>query len=273
MVEVHKTGMDLVRSVQQADCAAGHGWFWWMGQHSFILKLGGRTALIDPFLAGHPDRRTPPLLTPAEAAFADFCLVTHDHLDHLDPYAVAGIAAQGTQTRFVVPRPHRRRALDLGIPEDRLITLGHLETVDIDGWEVTGVKARHEFFHESLEGFPFLGFVVSADGVTIYHSGDTLAWDGLRGVLQRWSLDAAFLPINGRDAERYLAGCLGNMSYQEAVELAGDLGVKLAVPTHYDMFAGNSEDPKRFAAFLAAKYPEVPCWIGPAGLPVRIGPG
>jgi L-ascorbate metabolism protein UlaG (beta-lactamase superfamily) len=98
-----------------------------------------------------------------------------------------------------------------------------------------------------------------------YHSGDTLVYEGLLQTLRQWSLDVAFLPINGRDAVRYQSGCIGNMTYQEAVDLAGELEVGLAVPSHWDMFLANSEDPQRFVQYLAAKYPGVPCWVGRAG--------
>jgi L-ascorbate metabolism protein UlaG (beta-lactamase superfamily) len=101
--------------------------------------------------------------------------------------------------------------------------------------------------------------------VCLYHSGDTLVYEGLLTTLRRWKLDAAFLPINGRDAERYLSGCIGNMTYQEAADLAGELEVGLAVPTHWDMFVHNSEDPAKFVDFLAAKYPRVRSWAGKAG--------
>ena len=63
------------------------------------------------------------------------------------------------------------------------------------------------------------------------------------------------------------------MTYQEAVELAGELAVGLAVPAHWDMFAMNSEDPQRFVDYLAAKFPTVPAHVGPAGERVAFGRG
>ena len=55
-----------------------------------------------------------------------------------------------------------------------------------------------------------------------------------------------FLPINGRDAGRFRRNCLGNMTYQEAGDLAGELAPGWVVPCHYDMFAHNSEEVGRF---------------------------
>ena len=78
-----------------------------------------------------------------------------------------------------------------------------------------------------------------------------------------------FLPINGRDAARFRRGCLGNMTYQEAVDLAGELKPRLIVSIHYDMFADNAEDPRNFVDYLNAKYPDVDCWVGTPGTMVQ----
>ena len=95
-------------------------------------------------------------------------------------------------------------------------------------------------------------------------------YDGLVHSLQRLRLTVAFVPINGRDARRYQVGCLGNMTYQEAVDLVGELAPRLAVPMHYDMFAHNSEDPKKFVEYLQAKYPSLACWAGLPGERVEV---
>lgn len=272
MAEVAQSGGTLIRDVESTDPGKGRAAFWWMGQHSLILKVAGRTVYVDPYLDPNPARRTPPLLKPLQVTNADLVLCTHDHIDHIDPYALTGIAAASPAALFVAPQPHRQRMLEIGVPEDRLRLLDDGDSLEAGGVEVTAVKAKHEFFHETPEGFPFLGYVLCGGGVCCYHSGDTVVYDGLAATLRRWTLDAAFLPINGRDAARYRAGCIGNMTFQEAVDLAGELGVRLAVPTHWDMFASNSEDPARFVDYLEAKYPGVPSWVGKAGERVLFGP-
>ncbi|MCC2672468.1 MAG: putative Zn-dependent hydrolase of the beta-lactamase fold, partial [Armatimonadetes bacterium] len=141
------------------------------------------------------------------------------------------------------------------------------------GVRVTAVTAKHEFFEEGPDGFPYLGYVLTGNGVTCYHSGDTVIYEGLLTTLSQWELDAVFLPINGRDAVRLRSGCIGNMTYQEAVDLAGELRVGLAVPTHWDMFAMNSEDPQKFVDYLEVKFPGVPSWVGKAGDTVVFGQG
>lgn len=271
MAEVAQSGAALLADVREAAAPRGRAFFWWLGQHSFIFKVGGQVLYVDPYLAPSAARQTPPLLEPGQVTNADLVLCTHDHGDHIDPYALQGIASASPGALFVAPRPHRQRMLEIGIPEERLRLLSHQEELEAGETRVAGVKAKHEFFDERPDGFPFLGYVVSGNGVCFYHSGDTLVYEGMVATLRRWPLDAVFLPINGRDATRYRGGCIGNMTYQEAVDLAGELAVPLAVPTHWDMFRNNSEDPGRFVDYLNAKFPEVRSWVGKAGERVEFG--
>jgi L-ascorbate metabolism protein UlaG (beta-lactamase superfamily) len=66
------------------------------------------------------------------------------------------------------------------------------------------------------------------------------------------------LPINGRDARRLRENCIGNMTYQEAADLAGAGNPSIVIPGHFEMFTHNSEDPELFRAYVAVKYPDLP---------------
>jgi L-ascorbate metabolism protein UlaG (beta-lactamase superfamily) len=272
MADVAQSGQALLDEIAATECGPGQGAFWWLGQHSFVVKAGPRVFYIDPYLAESAARQTPPLLAPGQVTNADFVLCTHDHADHIDPVALPGIAGASKAARFVTPRTATDRVRGLGIPAERHLPISAPESLSVDGLRLTAIKAKHEFFDEDRRlGFPYLGYVVEVNGVTFYHAGDTLVYDGLLTTLSQWRFDVAFLPINGRDAERYRRHILGNMTYQEAVDLAGELQVGLAVPAHYDMFPGNMEDPRKFTDYLAAKFPDCRSWFGPAGHRVRFG--
>lgn len=267
-VEIALKHQELLDAIEQTAPPVGQGAFWWLGQHTFIVKAGGKVFYIDPFFADWPSRQTPPLLTPDKARFADFVLVTHGHGDHLDPESLRGMVEASPDALFVCPRTEAARMIDeAGVPAERLNPLDADERLELPGLHITAIKSKHESFdeHPAL-GFPFLGYVVEIGGLTFYHSGDTILYDGLLRTLQNWPhYDVLFLPINGRDAERFLRGCLGNFTFQEAAELAGDLQPGLVVPSHYDMFVGNQEDPSKFTRFLEAKFPGVRHWVGKAG--------
>jgi L-ascorbate metabolism protein UlaG (beta-lactamase superfamily) len=83
--------------------------------------------------------------------------------------------------------------------------------------------------------------LITVDGRTIYLSGDTLLTPQLLDALadQVGQIDVVFIVINGKG---------GNMSVDDAVKLVARLRPRLAIPTHYGMFAENTEDPERFLA-------------------------
>jgi len=268
---IARAGDDLLASIADASPKPGEAVFWWLGQHTYIVKFPSATVLIDPYLQESPRRTKPPMLTPEQCAGFDLVLCTHDHIDHIDPAAIPGIAA-ASQAEFVSPATTRQRMADLGVPADHWHGANHRQTMELCGLKITAIKAAHETFQETADGlFPFLGYVIEGDGARVYHAGDTLWWEGLQAELQSLlPIDVAFVPINGRDAERYNRQCWGNTNFAEAADLVGPLGVGLAVPAHFDMFVGNSEDPDKFIAYMACKYPATPTWLGPAGEPVTI---
>jgi L-ascorbate metabolism protein UlaG (beta-lactamase superfamily) len=101
-------------------------------------------------------------------------------------------------------------------------------------------------------------YVIESNGCVLLHAGDTCVYEGLLTKLRRWRFDAVMLPINGRDARRFRANCLGNMTFQEAADLAGELSPALTIPAHYDMFAFNAADVNEFTDYMTVKYPHLP---------------
>ncbi len=266
MAEIERQGQALLDDIAAAEPPRGALRFWWLGQNSFVFKGAGRVLYIDPYLAPDRARQTPPPLRADEVANADLILGTHDHSDHVDRKSLPAMLAASPRAKLVVSRVVARRLAAEGYPADRLVAVGDGQTVEVGGVEVIGVRAAHEFFDQDPElGYPHLGFVVRLNGVTFFHAGDGVPWEGLVSTLARYRPDALFVPINGRDAERYRRNCLGNFTFQEAVDLVGALQPRLAVPMHYDMFAGNSERVERFADYLAAKFPGIATWVGPVG--------
>jgi L-ascorbate metabolism protein UlaG (beta-lactamase superfamily) len=221
----------------------------WLGQSSVALRLGGATALVDPFLSPHPDRLVPAPFAAEEARGIDLLLVTHDHLDHLDDAALPPIAAASPDAIVVVPIDVVERVVALGIERTRVRGMSDDGRIEIGAVTVDAVPACHgEGMEDAYRRGPFLGYVLSADGVRVYHAGDTLVFDDLVDRLRAFRVNLALLPINGRDKAREAEGIVGNMNAREAAQLALDIGADAAVPMHWDMFASNPGDPAEFVA-------------------------
>ena len=259
------TGQELIKDVDVTVVSPGECAFWWLGQLSYILKLGDKILYLDPFLSPSAARNTEPLLRPAEVRNATAITGSHDHGDHIDRRVWPGLAAASPGAKFIVPELLKAKlASDLGIPEDRFVGLDDGTSADVAGIRITAVAAAHEFLDQDPKTgrFPHLGYVIEGNGIRAYHAGDTCKYEGMERRLKQWPyFDVAFLPINGRDGPRLRSKCIGNMTFQEAVDLAGAVGVRLAVPSHWDMFKNNSEDPAKFADYLAVKFPKVRCQV------------
>jgi len=251
---------ELVNDINNCTLDINEVAFWWLGQHSFVLKINNSILYIDPFLSDRSDRLLPPLLNAEEIVNANLILGSHDHIDHIDHPLLQQFVKLNSTTKLIVPELLRNSLIEeLKISPDRVFGCGDNFTVQVDGIKVTGIAAAHEFFDQDTKTghFPYLGFIIETDNFTIYHSGDTCLYEGMETKLQKWDFDIAFVPINGRDAKRLRANCLGNMTYQEAADLCGNLKPKLIVPAHYGMFAGNTIDPKLFTDYMDIKYPNL----------------
>lgn len=263
-------GLALVQEINAKKPASGQLYFWWLGQHSFVVKTARHIFYLDPFLSPLAGRQVPPLLLPEEVTHADFITGSHNHADHIDRPILNRLLAASPHSRLVIPRAVWPKLEYLKLPEGRVRLLDDTQYLLENEVKITAIKAAHEFFDRQPLGHPYLGYVIEADGVTIYHSGDTCIFDGLATRLKAWSITVAFLPINGRDAKRLRSGCIGNMTYQEAVDLAGAIQPRLTVPAHYEMFAGNTENPALFADYLEVKFPGLKYWIGDHGATVLV---
>jgi L-ascorbate metabolism protein UlaG (beta-lactamase superfamily) len=269
------TGNALIEDIDRTASADGELALWWLGQHSFVIKLAGEVVYLDPFLSDVSGRTVPPMVAPEQVTHAAVVTGTHDHGDHIDRKVWPAIAAASEAT-FIVPELILQQGLadDLDLPPDRFAGLDDGQSVTVGPLTITALPAAHELLDvdEATGLHPYLGFVIEGGGCRVYHAGDTCKWEGLEGRLKQLGpIDVALLPINGRDAERLKGGCIGNMTYQEAVDLAGAVRPCVTIPTHYEMFTHNSEDPACFVDYMNVKFPDLTPLVVPHGRRVRIG--
>ncbi len=254
------TGTDLIADINACQPGRGRMALWWLGQHSYVVKIANTVLYIDVFFTAMPDRLVPPLIPAELATNADFICGTHDHADHIDHPAWPIAAQASPQAKFVVPQALvQGLAEEFHLPVQRFLGVDDGLSVQAGPVKITGVPAAHEFLavDPKTGGNLFLGFVFEADGLCFYHAGDTCMYEGMQAKLRRWHFDLMLLPINGRDAKRLSSGCIGNLTFQEAADLAGALQPKLVLPAHYDMFAMNSANPQDFLDYYRVKYPNL----------------
>ena len=127
-------------------------------------------------------------------------LLTHVHIDHTDPDTVLPLAEASPEARFVAPFTSRDTLVEAGLDEGRVVVPEVGEPLEVSGATVTAVPSAHtELEYDPGRGYPYLGYVIEWNGVTVYHAGDTVVYDSLVETLSAWDIDLAFVPINGRD--------------------------------------------------------------------------
>jgi L-ascorbate metabolism protein UlaG (beta-lactamase superfamily) len=248
----------------------------WLGQDGFILRAGATTALFDPFLARYPGRAYESGLSATRAERIDLVLCSHEHVDHFDAESAPAIAAASPGAVFVVPTPIVDMVTEAGIPPQRVVGMQPGETVELAGLSIRAVPAKHGVtmedaygFGESLSGglVRFLGYVVDAGDVRLYHAGDTIHFEGMESTLRDLAIDVAMLPINGRDPEREALGIVGNLTEREAAWLAREIAAGVLLPMHYDLFESNRGYPAHLVQSVERDHTGVPVFV-----PVRDEP-
>ncbi|MFM7186904.1 MAG: MBL fold metallo-hydrolase [Armatimonadota bacterium] len=236
----------------------------WLGQSGYLVCHNGFRFIIDPYLsdsltrkyagtAKPHDRISQMVISPERLTGISFVTSSHNHTDHLDGETLARLISVNPDVQIIVPRANltfaKDRLLGAGVVDasSRLIGLPVHETYVVaeDNYcTVTALPAAHESLDIDENGdFLYYGYCITLGGLTIYHSGDCVPYDGLSSAVEQYKPDIALLPINGRDPSR---GVSGNFSGAEAANLAHSLNVKCVIPNHYDLFAFNTADPQEF---------------------------
>jgi len=230
---------------------------WWLGQSGFLLQWQGKRILIDPYLSDSltkkyattdkPHTRMSELVIKPEL-LKNISIVTssHNHTDHLDAETLIPVLKNNPGIKFIIPEANRdfvaervkcKREFPVGLNDNRSVT--------IDEFTFYGIPAKHNEIERNENGnCKYMGFVLQFGPYKIYHSGDTLLFDGMIDLLKPFNVDVALLPINGNKPERKVAG---NLDCKEAGELAKAINAKFVIPCHYDMFDFNTADVNEFA--------------------------
>ncbi len=265
----------VMEEVMNEKVPEGSAVLWWLGQMGLLVRMGETVLCIDYFASVLPGRQVLPPVPAEEMTGVHLFLGTHNHIDHIDHPSWQTWASACPDAKFIFPALHRTEIQADGIPADRCVGMNDGGSVRIGNVTVRAIAASHEFLDPDPESglFPCLQYVIEGNGVRIYHAGDTVRYEGMLPKLKTFGpADAALLPINGRDAERYRRNCIGNMTFQEAADLAGELQPALAIPGHWDMFSDNPGDPDAFVDYLTVKYDGRIRAVRPTLLtPIRIG--
>lgn len=199
----------------------------WLG-HSALKIEGSRIVFVDPFLSGNPKAS----LRAEDIDHADVVAVSHDHGDHLgDSFAICrrtGATLVALHEIGLAAQERQVKAEGMGIGG----------TVSLNGVDISLVPA----FHSAGLGGTAAGIVITMDGRTVYHAGDTGLTLEMQLIGEMYRPDIAFLPIDGRF----------NMTPRLAARAVGMLKVPRVVPIHYNTFPAIQSSPQEFREMVGA---------------------
>ena len=261
MKAAFQTGELFLREVRQA-LTNSERKLWWLGQSGFLLVQSGRALLLDPYLSDSLTRKyaqtdkphvrlTELVVEPAalgEIGVIEVITSSHNHTDHLDAETLLPLLASNPNVNLVIPAANRDFVLQrLGDPAaSRVVELEDGTSLHAGSIQIHGIASAHPTVERDKEGrCRFLGYVIQWNGLTLYHSGDTVMHETLIPSLQGFKMDIALLPINGDKPDRHVAG---NLDGREAAQLAKAIGAKTVIPCHYDLFEFNTASPDLFIA-------------------------
>ncbi len=216
---------------------------WWLGQAGYIFKTDQDIVVIDPYLsdsaAGGVDgfsRLVPVQLEPGELQ-ADIVLITHNHLDHLDPDTLKAFPNKDAAW-FVAPWLTAKKLEETGIPSERIVIINAGESRQVNSVSITGVFA----LPTGSDVLDTTGYLLEfSNGRTVYHTSDTQFHPLVLEAAPR-EVELMLVPINGK---------WKNTNAEEAALFAKAVAPQRVAPNHYDMMALNAENPSVFEWFCA----------------------
>ncbi len=211
----------------------GVGRIRWLGHSGFEITLANKILLIDPWLTGNPLAA----MKASDLKRADIVCVTHDHGDHMGD---AVEICKRTRATFVGIHELGVFAEENGVKDVVGINIGG--TVDVKGISITMVQA----FHSSNRGAP-TGFVIKAEGKTIYHTGDTGLFGDMKLIGEIHHPDVALIPI----------GDYYTMGPREAAEAVKLIKSDVVIPMHYQTLPVLSQSAESFIKIVKEKAPKV----------------
>ena len=196
----------------------------WLGHGSFRLEAEGTVILIDPWLTGNPV--LPEEKHEAAIAGARHILLTHAHFDH-------SADCIPLSRKLGAPIAGQYDVMSHWAESEGVETVGFNKggTVDLNGVKVSMVRAEHSSTFASPEGprsgGSEVGFIIRAEGRTIYMSGDTdimadMAWFG-----EYYTPDIGILSAGGHFTMDMKAAAWAAKKYFD---------FKTVIPCHYGTF-------------------------------------
>ncbi len=222
----------------------------WFGQNSFALKnSAGKVVLIDPYFP--QDRPAERFIYPERPiderqTYADAVLLTHDHGDHTCMESLLRLLEANPELTVVGP-PESIERIEAEETKAQLWPVVAGEKRSAGGMTAHAVYSKLP----GVGNCTHLGFVIDTGGGRVYVSGDPqndlAEQDKLIGPIKALKPDIGLLTTHPTEGEFPF--------FDGTVLTAQRIGLKIAVPSHYNCFVKRTYDPYEWAESFPGAFP------------------
>jgi L-ascorbate metabolism protein UlaG (beta-lactamase superfamily) len=197
----------------------------WIQQSCFRIEAAPFTIYTDPNSITVEDE-------------ADIILITHPHSDHYTAGDLDKIS--GPNTIIIAPEG----VTYSGTYGKRIILKPGEEYEAFGCVSIEAVYAYNINKSHHLKSSNWVGYLITVNGQTIYHAGDTERIPEMKDI----TCDIALLPLG----QTYTFDTV-----EDAAEAAKDVKAKVAIPMHFGLYEGTAEDADTFKDLLDGIIPVV----------------
>lgn len=184
-----------------------------------VLGTSSTTVVIDPGMFS----------SPGVLAGASAVLVTHEHPDH---WTAEMLAATDAPVYTIAAVAEQIRAADPAIAE-RVTVVVPGDRFELGDTAVTVVGAKHAVIHPELPHFDNSGYLVEADGASVFHPGDALTTLPAAPDVLLLPVSAPWLKVSECIDYAREVGAARSIGIHDAVYSEAGLGI---VGAHLDRF-------------------------------------
>ena len=201
----------------------------WLGHSAFLIETDGGRILIDPFFTGNPAATIE-----ADAAQADFIIVTHGHGDHVgDAVAIAKRTGALVISNYEITKWFKGQGISNVHPQNT----GRSHNYPFGNLKLTIAHHSSMLPDGSNGGNPHGLLIRLQDGKKIYHAADTGLFYDMK-LIGDEGIDLAIVPI----------GDNFTMGPDDALRAVKLIRPHRVIPTHYNTWDLIAQDAAQWAA-------------------------
>ena len=224
---------------------------WMLGGPSVVIQTPQTLVYLDLFTGPSPEseltKGTVDIVDPQAIRRIDAIFCTHHDPDHCHRESLAPLLAN-TEALLVGPRSCMKLFREWGFVMARTVEMQAHEALQLKDLRIWAMPCN-DYFDEAA-----VSYVFQSGGVTLFDGGDTLYYSGYIELGRRFSIDVALLNF-----ARNPPGQIYYMNHAHVARTAQELGARVLIPKHYDLWEEFRDDPAPLVEMLE-----------PAGISVEI---